>query len=301
MTTPTAIAPVAPAATQVAKWYPDTGLIGEASTYAPTTTPATSISSYVPTQWNVGNDQTVQGQVNGIIAENSPLMQQAETRAKQQMNERGLMNSSMAVGAGQAALYDAALPIAQQDASTHANAGQYNANATNTASQFKAGAENTVALANQDATNRASEYGATATNALQQQSNAIRQQSAQSDADASNKLAMQDLDNQFKVAITNADIASKTQLQQLSDATKMNLINVEADYKTLIQTSASAGDIYKGTIASVSQIIQDTNMDAASKTTAINGLFNRMGVAMNLIGSINGVDVTDLLDFGTVA
>jgi len=281
-TTPTAVAPIAPAVTPVEQWYPSTGLIGTANGYAPTTTPAA-------TQWTPDTKQTVQGQVNDIIAQDSPLMQKAETRAKQQMNARGLINSSMAVGAGQSALYDAALPIAQQDASTHANAAQVNANAANT-----------MTLANQDATNRASEFGANATNALQQQTNTIKQQTALSDADVANKIALQDLDNQFKVAISNADIASKTQLQQLSDATKTNLINVEADYKTLIQTSASAGDIYKSTIAQIGPILSDTNMDAASKTVAINGLFNRMGVVMNLIGSINGVDVTDLLDFGTV-
>jgi hypothetical protein len=54
------------------------------------------------------------------------------------MNTRGLLNSSLAVGAGQSALYDAALPIAQQDAQTFTQAGLSNQQARNTADQFNA-------------------------------------------------------------------------------------------------------------------------------------------------------------------
>ena len=67
--------------------------------------------------WAVQPNQTVQSQVRDIINDNSPLMEQAETRALQKANARGLINSSIAVGAGQSALYDAAMPIATQDAS----------------------------------------------------------------------------------------------------------------------------------------------------------------------------------------
>lgn len=94
-------------------------------------TPATPAPAVAPSQWNVTPDQTVQGQVKNIIDQNSPLMQQADTRSLQNMNTRGLINSSMAVGAGQAALYDAALPIASADASTFARAGESNNNSVN--------------------------------------------------------------------------------------------------------------------------------------------------------------------------
>jgi hypothetical protein len=57
--------------------------------------------------WSVDNsNQTVQNQLKGIIEANSPLMQQARTNALQAMNQRGLVNSSMAIGAGQ----DAVIP-----------------------------------------------------------------------------------------------------------------------------------------------------------------------------------------------
>ena len=59
---------------------------------------------------------TVEQGVQGIIAQNSPLQQLAETRSNQKMNQTGVLNSTMAIGAGQAALYDAAVPIAASDA-----------------------------------------------------------------------------------------------------------------------------------------------------------------------------------------
>ncbi len=88
-----------------------------------------------PTRWDVTPNETVRSQLQQIIADDSPLMQQARARAMQQANSRGLLNTSMAATAGQAALYDAAMPIATQDASTYARAGEFNANTANTFSR----------------------------------------------------------------------------------------------------------------------------------------------------------------------
>jgi hypothetical protein len=74
--------------------------------------------------------QTVGGQLESLIASDSPLMQQARSRAQQTMNARGMTNSSLATSAGDAAMYDAAMPIAQANAST-----MYDANKTSTAAQ----------------------------------------------------------------------------------------------------------------------------------------------------------------------
>lgn len=61
-------------------------------------------------------DTTVAGRVQSIIAQNSPLMQQAAAQANQQSNVRGLINSDIAVGAAQGAVMDRATGIATQDA-----------------------------------------------------------------------------------------------------------------------------------------------------------------------------------------
>jgi hypothetical protein len=137
--------------------------------------------------WTPGRQATVQGQVADIIKSGSELGTLAETRSKQKMNASGLLNSSIAVGAGQTALYDAALPIAQQDANTFAQSGQYNAGnaqqmtlanmqSKNQGLEFSAGAKNkvmadnsqtqtSVNLANAGETNKAAQFSASEANA----------------------------------------------------------------------------------------------------------------------------------------
>ncbi len=85
--------------------------------------------------WNVTPNQTVQGQLEQVIAADSPLMQQARMRALQQANQRGVLNSSMAVTAGNSAVLDAASAIAQQDAGTYSDAARFNADSANTFSR----------------------------------------------------------------------------------------------------------------------------------------------------------------------
>jgi len=60
------------------------------------------------------------------------------------MNQRGLVNSSMAQGAGVAAMIDRATPIAQQDAETYSNRAIANMREVNAANQFNVGQNNTL-------------------------------------------------------------------------------------------------------------------------------------------------------------
>ncbi len=64
---------------------------------------------------NVDESITASGRLNKMLGSDSPLMKRAETKGKQYANSRGLLNSSMAAGASQGAMIDAAAPIAQQD------------------------------------------------------------------------------------------------------------------------------------------------------------------------------------------
>lgn len=89
---------------------------------------------------------TVAGRVDQIIKADSPLMQTAATRAKQMMNARGLLNTTMAGQAGEQAVIETALPMAQQDAAASLQTKQFNTGNENQAMQFNAGAGNTALL-----------------------------------------------------------------------------------------------------------------------------------------------------------
>ena len=83
------------------------------------------------TSWSPDANATASGQLEKLLAKDNPLLQQARTRAAQKMNGMGLMNSSMAIGAGESAMYDVAIPIATNDAQTFAKAQSENAAAAN--------------------------------------------------------------------------------------------------------------------------------------------------------------------------
>lgn len=133
-----------------------------AATVTPTLGTATKQDPAV--KWEVTPNQTVAGQVKDIIAENSPLMQQAQTRALQQANSRGLLNSSLAVGAGQSALYDAATPMATQDAAMHGKAADSNTTAQNAVNANNSQLETNVSLNNAAATNATNQFNASQSN-----------------------------------------------------------------------------------------------------------------------------------------
>lgn len=117
-----------------------TGLIGLA-TQQPGTLNA-GASTYNPTNWNITPEQTVQGQLNNVLGSGSSLMQRAKAQGLETAQQRGLLNSNMAVGAAQGAMIDKALPIAQRDAEITADSYKTNATAQTDASAFGAQAIN---------------------------------------------------------------------------------------------------------------------------------------------------------------
>lgn len=137
----------------------NTGMLSTAASSSDGVTPQASVTGYqaatlgTPTSWNVTPEQTQQGQLSSILKSDSPLMQQAETKGLQQANARGLLNSSMAVGAAQDSMIAAAQPISAADAQTNAQAAGYNADQANTFSKANQSAENTAAGFNAAASN----------------------------------------------------------------------------------------------------------------------------------------------------
>jgi hypothetical protein len=118
-----------------------------------------------PTKWDVTKEQTVAGQMQGLLSQDSGYMQLAQARALEKANASGLANSSMAVTAGQEAAYDAAMPIATQDASTYAKSAAYNADEKNQFNMANVDWQNKALMFGADAWNKA-----TATNATNQTS-----------------------------------------------------------------------------------------------------------------------------------
>lgn len=90
-------------------------------------------AQYTAGQTQFDESKGVAGRVSQITAKDSPLMQRAQAKAAEQQNKRGTLNSSMAIGAAQAAVIDAATPIAQADAQLYQTTQIENTKAANQA------------------------------------------------------------------------------------------------------------------------------------------------------------------------
>ncbi len=276
--------------------------------------------------WNVDKNQTVAGQLDNVIGQGSPLLDKAQADARQAANNRGLINSSMAAGAGTAALLDRALQIATPDAATYAGAGRYNADvgnnvaarnqdAINRASEFGANAENNVSQFNAQSQNQAGQFNAQAqTNvslANAQASNQAASQTAQLGFEAAKlnqnqafQTAAMEYDAAFKSAMANADAANKVQLVQLDGQIKQGLMDVEARYKNQMQASQSAANMYAQTMQEIGKIMNNPDLDGPAKQNLINQLMSSLKNSLELqagISTIEGLDqLIGNLDVGIV-
>lgn len=227
-------------------------------------------------QWGVDQKQTVQGQTMGLLAEGNPLLEKAMADSRLDAASRGLLNSSMAAGAGRAAVLDKALQIAAPDAQTYANAAQFNAtaknqagsenmsavnqsrmfgaDAKNTASQFNAGQANafqdaqlgrllSASQANTQARNAAQEFGAGATNAASQfnagQTNSMREAQAGRQFEASSQNAQaRNAAEQF-----SAGLQAQTSQFNASQAAQAALTQYDAAFKASLANADAANKV----------------------------------------------------------
>ena len=218
------------------------------------------------TTLDAGQD-TVQGQINSVIAKNSELMQRADARAQGQMNSRGILNSSMAVGAGQAAVMDAALPIATADAAAYARARENNTAARNAAmslnaqsrtdvSKYNAGLTSgesiktaelytQVSLANQASYADISKFNTA--NALQ--AGIVNQSQANEmekfNAANLNQVSQFNLDAAMKVGIVNQDQANKMAAINAANKNQTEQFNIDQAVKTGVINQDQANQMAK--------------------------------------------------------
>lgn len=254
-------------------WNPETGInnayptLGAQPAQANVTeaafNPATAGTATSATR-DLDQGELTSNNITGLINADSPLMQQASARALQTANSRGLLNSTMAVGAAQGAVMDRATPIAQADAAAKTsvlNNNQANQQQTNV---FNAGQ-----------TQDMNKYNATSD-----------LQTSQFNAGEANK-----------TNIVNASESNKI-LQQLMDSqNKLYLADIEASYKTLMQSQASAMTLYQQSVKNISEILMDPDLTPEAKTAAVANQNQLLGTGMKILGKIGGLNLDELLTF----
>lgn len=211
-------------------------------------------TSYDPerVQINEGQD-TVQGRIQSVIDQNSPLIQGARTRAAQTSSRRGLLNSSMAVQSGEKAVFDSALPIAQQDAATYYDARTRNADAGNRALEYGANAENQMSL---------QAAGIIGQSRLQAEQGDISSRLQSEQGDITSRLQAEQAD--IEERLINADGAVRQQLLERQGQIQADLARLEGEIQ--LGTIAAQGDVNSRLQAERGEIdLQLQEADAATR------------------------------------
>jgi hypothetical protein len=163
--------------------------------------------------------QTVEGRLDNMLDEDSVYLQDARTRADQQSNARGLLNSSMAVGAGELAAIQAATPIAAQDAGFVNSKAASDQAAINRASEVTAGFQSQSQL--QDKQGK---------QAMQLERLSGQQEKQLAKIEAEYKMMMQSSDSAARFfSQTSQDIGAILNNENLSVEAKQELINLQVD------------------------------------------------------------------------
>lgn len=118
---PTAAAPVTTATTTGGT---DPSVTAADTVTPTTTTPTTPTSGFSAALSQIPEAKSTAQLLNDYTSQDSQLMRLSATQGLQAANRRGLLNSSMAVGAAQDSMVKNAVPIASQDAQLQADARQ---------------------------------------------------------------------------------------------------------------------------------------------------------------------------------
>ena len=277
--------------------------------------PLSSISGYDPSKIDIDPEtETVEGRIAGITAKNAPLQQLARTRSKQEMLGKGLLSSSIAVGAGEKAVLESALPIASQDVSNLLSVKQANQLAANQASQFTAGATNVGAAQQLAGEQQLGIIGAQteAAKELNAQQNAARLEeqrvgfqneldlaiksgdiTAQRDANLQ-LYNIESLNTQYENSAKMTELQNEyqTTTQELGFEQQKTLDELRNTYQQTLNGSTSAVNLYGTTMQALSAIGSNPNLSAAQRQAGIDQQIDMLIAGLELVDATDGVDLT---------
>jgi hypothetical protein len=194
---------------------------------------------------------TVEDRMTGLLSKNSPYIKQAKSDAMKTANSRGLLNSSIAAGAGTDAAIRSSLPIASQDATASNQFGlqKYGQEATESLLGTESGLKSQ--LMSEEAGYKSGLSGQEATQKLEQQSqkydfeNQLQNSKFTSDEvraiGSSTTLLGESLTNRIAEIQKDATLsasAKSTIVQQLQDIYKSQLDSIGAIYGVPIEWSS---------------------------------------------------------------
>jgi hypothetical protein len=225
---------------------------------------------------NYDYEDSVEGRLAGILEADSPLMQLARTDANQAAAKKGLLNSSLAVGAAQEGVMRTALPIATSDAT---NANQLKA------LSFSAQQDLEKIAANISGDLRLiQEKGYIDSMLNDQQNKAIIDQIK--------------LTGYVDSILKRMDYTLDTRSQELAHEQDLITASVNAEYQNLLQTNSLAAQYTNTHTQAITNVLLDPNMTSDQKNSAIAKLNQDWQAGLAIISMTSGLDYGDVVEFG---
>ncbi len=245
-----------------------------------------NVGTYDALTGSVSNPSLVENRISGLLSRDSDYMRRAETFANQQSNRRGLLNSSMAVGAAHGAAIDAALPIAQQDAQAFANMEMANLQYQNQARQLSAEAQRINAQFNAGQLNQAERDNALADienrqfNAELEHQTKIANMAAQNEAARTGAIQTQQ-GEQF-----NAELAQQAEIEGArldTQAAETNALAAQAEgqFNTNLLQQANMFNAEQDLTAALANYEALVNAEAAFADAKNNETFAALSAQLN--------------------
>lgn len=201
------------------------------------------------------NDETVRGQLNSLLQSDSPFIANARQRAAETANARGLLNSSIAAGAGERAAIEAALPIAQQDAKGFQD----------------------QALQNQQ-------------NRQQAQVNAQQASLQGILANQSNKLqdVFAQADNRRRMQVMEFEASIREHLAGVDQRFAVELETLSKEYDVLNRMTEKSGDLYADTLKSLAHVLENDRLTSDQQGAAVDTMLNQLESGLRFINGLTG-------------
>jgi hypothetical protein len=228
-----------------------------------------------PVLGNVSDPMLVAKQLEQLTNAGSPYLEQASARARQVANSRGLGTSSIAAMSGEEAAIAAALPIAQQDASTHGRVQSENLGFQN---QFNLTDKNAALqqllqgndiglrrdLANQELkVARANQMAASYASSADMQ---LRREMLDKEIGSRERLAGMELD--ARRADTQSNQLFQERMQNAGFVNQRQIAQLQLDSQTQANLMQMEQNSFNQWAAGLNNIMTNTNMSAEDRTRA---------------------------------
>jgi hypothetical protein len=228
-----------------------------------------SFTGLNPSSPGDGTTSTTTDRLNAILSSDSPLMQGARARGMMAANRRGLLNSTMAAKAGEAAMIDAAVPLALQEgqvASTEYQQGQ------------QIGHEQSLQA--NDISNQQFMQGQQIGHEQSLQANDIELQQWL-------KLS----DNDLQLALQNNDIASDHWIAQLDADTRTAIANLQVGASDREKIGAMVAAVQQNYTTMYTAILNNPDLPSEQRDDELVHVENVLLNGIELIEQTYGVDL----------